>query len=257
MDRDGRKHALSQVCLRQSNNIWVRWVGWSWMRVECRLERVQERENVGWNQWKVEESGREESFKNCSSLWLALLAPKWQTNGTAIWQEFSLLLPTFNRPWHEHPAPCTRFSSGNFFIINLLYGSEWRHGAATCHNSGELPTRPAGRESDSPSEQKIQNCRHGAVRRVAGVARAGSRPQLRAGSTGNLVANHCHCHFANIFTPNAATICLHERSAQWAKGAETARNKSRLLDRWESVSMFVSLTTVQQLKLELKLAASV
>lgn len=30
---------------------------------------------------------------------------------------------------------------GNFFIINLLYGSEWRHGAATCHNSGELPTR--------------------------------------------------------------------------------------------------------------------
>lgn len=95
-------------------------------------------------------------------------------------------------------APCTLHTlfqlcyGGNFFIINLLYGSEWRHGAATCHNSGELPTRPAGREAGRQTAResrryKTAAARHGAVRRVAGGARAGSRQQSADPSSGQAV----------------------------------------------------------------------
>lgn len=155
--------------------------------------RKSARESVGWNQWKGEYRGREEGFKKCSSLWLALLASKWQTNGTAIWQEFSLLLPTFNRPWHEHPVPCTRFSScamAATFSSSICFMA--RNGDTVqplvITAASYQPGRQAGRQTARESRRyKTAAARHGAVRRVAGGARAGSRQQSAGPSSGQAV----------------------------------------------------------------------
>lgn len=176
--------------------------------------------------------GKREGFKKCSSLWPPLLASKWQTNGTAIWQEFSLLLPTFNRPWHEHDAcpsgVAATFSSSICFMARNGDTVQPLVITAASYQPGSPGSQPAScsqpvaswleREAEQDTRYKTAAVWWGGeVAQVKAHPGAGRqlgwvRPQPRRSST-NLVANHCHCHFANIFTPNAtaqaATICLH------------------------------------------------
>lgn len=70
------------------------------MCVESRLKRETNRREISERQWERERDER----RGRALRSVAVYGSKWQTNGTAIWQEFSLLLPTFNRPWHEHDA---------------------------------------------------------------------------------------------------------------------------------------------------------
>lgn len=146
--------------------------------------------------------------------------------------------------------PVPQRCGGNFFIINLLYGSEWRHGAATCHNSGELPTRqprqwgsqpvacsqlPVGWNGRERTRYKIQNCSSlggqvaqvkahpGAGRQLGNWAELGPSP----GQTRVLPISLLTIVIATLPTFSHPTqqrrqrqfVCtlLHELSAQWGK----------------------------------------
>lgn len=176
------EHALSQVCLRQSNTSAMKWTELNVCGVS-----IKERDEQKGNQWKAVRERERDERRGRALRSVAVYGSKWQTNGTAIWQEFSLLLPTFNRPWHEHDAcpsgVAATFSSSICFMARNGDTVQPLVITAASYQPGSPGSQPASCQlagTGGRTRYKIQNC-SSLVERRSGAGEGTSRSRQATG----------------------------------------------------------------------------
>lgn len=208
----------------------MRWSGRSWMCVDSRLKRETNRREISERQWERERDER----RGRALRSLAVYGSKWQTNGTAIWQEFSLLLPTFNRPWHEHDAcpsgVAATFSSSICFMARNGDTVQPLVITAASYQPGSPGSQPASCQlagTGGRTRYKIQNCSSLVGRWRHIQEQAGNWAELGPSAGRVLPISLLTIVIATLPTFSHPTqqrrqrqfVCtlLHELSAQWGK----------------------------------------